>query len=1349
MKIYRLVSILVLITIFSTSNLLAQDNAGKVKTLDSNALPLKPNVQLLQKDAKEYKKEYKKEHRAVVKFAQKNALPVRQIKANGKIIQLQRIDQAGQPVYYTTFGIVADNIKVPFSTEAAVTTSTDKVWQGGTLGLGLDGSSAAINGKLGIWDGAGVRNTHRELTGRVTQVDQPTDQDGRDHATHVAGIMAATGISSRAKGMAFKTTLKAYDWNNDISEVTTAAAAGLLLSNHSYGIGNIGWVYNDERSGNIKWEWHGNTTIDATEDYRFGYYNTDARQADRLALNAPGYLMVVASGNNRSDSGPGEGASYYLGTTNVTSTVARRDQNSYDLLSGTGVAKNVLTVGAVSAITGGYQTTTDAKAAFFSNWGPTDDGRIKPDLVGDGVAVFSSVATADDAYASYSGTSMAAPNVTGSLFLLQEHYSKLNQNNFMRAATLKGLAIHTADEAGPTTGPDYSYGWGLLNTAQAASVITNTTKNHLIAERSLNSNETYSFEVIASGNGPLVATLSWTDPAATPLTINAAALNNRTSRLINDLDMQVTNSNNTWLPWVLNPANPSVAATTGDNTLDNVEQVLVANPVAGSTYKITIKHKGTLTNNTQPYSLIVSGLGGQTYCVSKPNSDQGARITNVTFGSINNTPTAACTTYSDFTNLYSDVVINSNLTIPLSLSLGSCTTNANKIAKVFIDWNHDFDFDDANELVATSNVISGNGTFTTQVQVPTGLEANIFTRLRVVGVETSQASAVAACGTYDQGETQDYSLRFINPANDVGPVAVVLPDSTVCAGPQTVKVKIQNYGSNSLTNIKVTAQIKQGNQEIKTLSGIYTETLETNREAHMELTGTFTATAGATYTISLTSDLSNDEVTANNTYTTTVTIKAQTAAPVAQAISCSSDNISLTASGAGTAFWYDAPTGGNLMAAGNQTTAAAVPANNTFYVGLNDFYGTLAPAAKTAFGSGNYGGGYQPMPLIKTSVPVMLDSARLYIGNPGKVTFTVETPTDSIVSSTTLNVKATRTTAIATDAPDDLNDKGAMYALKLAIPRAGNYHIRITYEDGATVFRSNTNVSGYPFTIPHVISLNGALYDGDTLTTAYYYLYNLKVKALDCPSERVAVVPQSLAALNAIVSATGATTFCTGEAVELKANVPAGVNIQWQKDGTALAGATALNYTASKPGSYSFTLTNGTCVAKASNAVQVTVTTLVKPVITLQNTTLTASTLTGNQWLLDGIALEGAESATLVAPETGNYALIFTQNGCSITSDVVYVFVEEPEVVQSFTLNPNPTATNSIQIKYTSPSFTDKVSVTVYNVIGNVVRTFTIAQQKRGLYQQELNLAGLANGVYFVRIKDGTQTLVKKFIKID
>jgi hypothetical protein len=172
----------------------------------------------------------------------------------------------------------------------------------------------------------------------------------------------------------------------------------------------------------------------------------------------------------------------------------------------------------------------------------------------------------------------------------------------MRASTLKALVIHTADEAGPSPGPDYQFGWGLLNTAKAAKIISGKGNIAIINEQTLNNGATYTLNVNATGREPLRVTICWTDPPGTP---PAPSLNPPNPMLVNDLDLRV--DGDTYKPWILDPSNRSAAATTGDNFRDNVEQVYVQNPSPGN-HVITVTHKGTLSGGAQVFSIIVSGI---------------------------------------------------------------------------------------------------------------------------------------------------------------------------------------------------------------------------------------------------------------------------------------------------------------------------------------------------------------------------------------------------------------------------------------------------------------------------------------------------------------------------------------------------------------------------------------------------------------------------------------------------------------------------------------------------------------------------------------------------------------------
>ncbi|MBC8645411.1 S8 family serine peptidase [Flavobacterium lindanitolerans] len=168
---------------------------------------------------------------------------------------------------------------------------------------------------------------------------------------------------------------------------------------------------------------------------------------------------------------------------------------------------------------------------LFSSWGPTDDGRIKPEIVAKGVGVRSTLVASDTASGLKSGTSMASPAVAGAALLMQQHYHNI-YNNFMKAATLKGLLLHTADEAGFYDGPDYEYGWGLLNAERAANVITGkNTGATIIDELTLTNGETYTKSITVNGTEPLQVSISWTDRAGNA---NSGTVDLPTLALVND-----------------------------------------------------------------------------------------------------------------------------------------------------------------------------------------------------------------------------------------------------------------------------------------------------------------------------------------------------------------------------------------------------------------------------------------------------------------------------------------------------------------------------------------------------------------------------------------------------------------------------------------------------------------------------------------------------------------------------------------------------------------------------------------------------------------------------------------------
>ncbi|MEZ2336483.1 S8 family serine peptidase [Mucilaginibacter sp. RCC_168] len=1075
---------------------------------------------------------------------------------NGNLVSLQGVNALGFPVYLITHN----------NTTSAATTGTNAVQPGGSLGLNLSGSSTFLNNKLAIWDGGSVYTAHQEFAGKSITI-----KDGAsvlDHTTHVAGTMIARGVYAPAKGMAFNAaTLQSYDYNNDVAEMS-AAASGLLLSNHSYG-DEAGWNFNDSDN---RWEWYG--LPGDSVDYTFGFYDTRAQSWDKIAYNAPYYLIVESAGNSRSSNGPAVGADYYGYKSKTDQTLVDKgprpagisDNNGYDIISTTGNAKNILTVGAINPLPYGPSTRQGISSAFFSSWGPTDDGRIKPDIVGNGVNVLSVGVTNPTAYLTLSGTSMAAPNITGSLYLLQEYYAQKNNGAFMRAATLKGLVCQTAFDAG-NVGPDYIYGWGLLDMKKATQAITDNGTKSLISENSLQQGQKQTFNIVASGNDVLAATISWTDPEGTP---NAdGEINNRTPKLINDLDIKISDGTTTYNAWILNPDAPSAPATTGDNIRDNIEQVYIPNTTPGKSYTITVSHKGTLKQGPQAYSLIVTGAGGTAYCASAPLSNADSRIDNLKLSNINNTPAAGCKSYSDYTNL--TVQLEQAKTYPLSITLGTCGGNFNKAAKVFVDWNGNGIFDN-DELAATTTVISATGTLSANITVPGSVIPGNYSLMRVVLTETSDPTTITACGSYAKGETQDYRVQFLQTSIDAGVVAIVNPGSSgSCSASAPITIRLKNFGSAPISNIPVTVTITAPDNTKTTYTENYTATLQPLVEDNFTFSQQFNAVAGATYTITATSNLASDPVVSNNTVTATVAINTPAVIGGLSAYYCTdSKQYLLTGSGDGILLWYQNINDVIPIAYGSAAITTQPPVNNTYYAGINDFKGSVGPATKNVFTAGGYNQ-FSPAITVSTKVPMVIQSARLYIGNSGKITFNVNNSNGQTISTTTIDAQATRTNPQPGAQPDDPNDQGKVYDLNLELPAAGNYTISAAFDATATIYRSNGGVKGYPFSIGSIFSITGnnATPDGPPDTTYYknfyYYFYDIKVQSLGCASSARQPVIFSKPVITQTNNTLGS-NFATGN--------------QWFLNGKAISGAIGKTYDPLQSGDYQVADTlSGGCVA--------------------------------------------------------------------------------------------------------------------------------------------------------------------------
>jgi uncharacterized repeat protein (TIGR02543 family) len=546
--------------------------------------------------------------------ARAQGIPMRRELPNGGVMEIVGLDENGDFLIYTT-----DNAN------ASITSGANLL---NTSPYNLNGTGVTV----GVWDGNAVRTTHREFAnGRAVVRDGTIALD--DHGTHVAGIIGALGVTTNARGMANNVSIDSYKFDSDASEMLAAGATApgqagkLYLSNHSYGL-VAGW-------NNSTWTWTGTGTNQNAYAAQFGQYSSSAQSWDSIAFSTP-YLLICKSAGNENSQNPTAGSTVTVGGVSVVYDPAIHPpgdgvyRNGYENMQHYAVSKNILSVGAcLDAVSGGLRSPSAGTIATFSSRGPTDDGRIKPDVVANGWILNSTSSAADNAYVDKSGTSMAAPSATGSAALLVEQYAKLFNGGAMRSSTLKGLLIHTATDVG-NPGPDYHYGWGLIDVKSGADLIAdhhdNPGKKRMREERITTTSGSIVQSFRWDGSSPIRSTLCWTDPAGTTISTH----DSRTPTLVNNLNLKLIAPDGTeFLPYVMpfvgtwTLASMSQSATTGVNNTDNVEQVYVQTPTQAGVWQAVVSYQGTLTNNQQDFSLLLSGTTHQ-----QPLSPNIARYQN-------------------------------------------------------------------------------------------------------------------------------------------------------------------------------------------------------------------------------------------------------------------------------------------------------------------------------------------------------------------------------------------------------------------------------------------------------------------------------------------------------------------------------------------------------------------------------------------------------------------------------------------------------------------------------------------------------------------------------------------------
>lgn len=360
------------------------------------------------------------------------------------------------------------------------------------------------------------------------------------HGVHIMGILGGAGIvSERFAGYAPKAKMVAQNYSS-------------ILAYSPLYVRDFGMVITNNSYG-------GNANSCET----FGVYDLYAHILDKQAFEMPYLQHVFAAGN----SGNTACSPFPTGFANV--------------LSGYQTAKNVISVG---------NTSETGVIASGSSAGPVRDGRIKPEITAQGTSVTSTIPV--NLYTEGSGTSMSSPAVAGGLALLYQRFRQLNANRDPKNALMKALICNGGTDKG-NEGPDYKYGFGWLNLNRSLKMLED--RNYKNDSVSQGTTKTFTIHIPAN-TASLKVMLYWNDPAAAVLS---------SQNLVHDLDLSVTNSSASFLPALLDPtpANVNMTAGTGVDNINNMEQVVIKNPVEG-TYTISVTGRSVVQNPRQEYFVV-------------------------------------------------------------------------------------------------------------------------------------------------------------------------------------------------------------------------------------------------------------------------------------------------------------------------------------------------------------------------------------------------------------------------------------------------------------------------------------------------------------------------------------------------------------------------------------------------------------------------------------------------------------------------------------------------------------------------------------------------------------------------
>ena len=1044
---------------------------------------------------------------------------------------------------------------------------------------------------VGIWD-EGAIGAHIDFlpAGRVTQVEATAVST---HSTHCSGTILGRGLRDQtARGMAPNASLFSYNFSGNIQTEMAAGipANNLIVSSHSYG-----------------------STLTCSLNGSGVIYSNTSRETDINLNNFPFHLHCHSAGNSQAACSGGW----------------------YSITSSGKSAKNNILVAAVTA--------SDVMTSF-SSFGPVQDGRVKPEISSFGSNVWSTMP--NNAYALNSGTSMATPGVSGSVTLLVQRYKQLNADALPPSTLIKNTVLNGADDFG-NPGPDYKFGYGRINALKAVRIL----EENRYALNTVATGATNDINIsVPSGAARLRVMLTWNDPAGAA---------NANPALVNNLNLSVINGATTSLPWILDPVNPANTATTGVDNVSNIEQVTISNPPSGE-FTLRVNGFAVPTGPNQQYAL--------TWNIDMPYIEVIYPNGNESFNP-----------GSSETITWDNAGVTGNQTVEYSLDNGgSWTTLSTTVppATTRLAWT----VPTANTSTALVRISSGAITDVSNVNFKILGTVTGFAIAGSAGCSSGEISftwnTVSNATHYDIYRLDAATGQFVILSSNITGTTHTATGLTPGANMWfTIRAKNNTTLSESERANAINGTISSGGGGLGAIGSISGQTIVCGTPSGVPyniaaVTGattyTWTAPPGATIasgqgtnsiTINYLAGSSNGNVTVFagngtcNTPTSTLAVtvgSASIAAPTSggnqsQTV-CPGDPIpTLTATATVTAghtvVWYNAPTGGSVVASPTLNSAGTV----TYHAASrNDASGcesitrtavtltiTQVPAASIAAGGNTtfcQGG----------SVVLTANAGTSYSWSNGAITqsITVSASGSFSVTVTTGSCISTSPTTVVTVNP---------------VPAAN-----IT-AGGATTFCQGLNVVLTASAGSSWLWSNGTTTQSITVSTSGNYSVTV-TNASGCSATSAVTSVTVNPNPPAVISAGSAITFCQGGSVVLTAN--AGTSYLWSN------GATTQSITLNGPiGATNYTVQvtqAGGCISN-SPATTVTVNALPAANITAggpltfcqgSNVVLTASA--GSSWLWN----TGATTQSVTVSSTGNYSVTVTSAaGCSAASSSTAVSV--------------------------------------------------------------------------------------------